>query len=139
MKQRMFNILAGSAMLACSAVVVQAQAPPAQSAPAPQTQAAPQTQGAPAPAPQIQYVQQCPTVYQSPPPNPDGPMVNIGGRHGNLRQAQGFLVESYEMIQQAQMDNDDQLGGHAQRAKDLITQAAEELRLAANVANREGR
>lgn len=150
MKQTLFFLAA--AILTGTAVGAHAQQQtPAQSQNAPQYQQAPQTQNAPqtqtAPqyqqspqtlTTQTQYQQQCPPVYQGPPPNPEGPMVNIGRRHGNLRQAQGFLVESYEAIQQAQASNDYELGGHAQHAIDLISQAAEELRLAANVSNREG-
>jgi Tfp pilus assembly protein PilX len=67
------------------------------------------------------------------------PVVNIYRRHGNLRAAQIAIVQAYQKIDAAQRDNDDQLGGHAQRAKDLLTQADQELRLAADVANREGR
>jgi tellurite resistance protein len=67
------------------------------------------------------------------------PVVNIYRRHGNLRAAQIAIVQAYQKIDAAQRDNQDQLGGHAQRAKDLLTQADEELRLAANVANQEGR
>jgi len=67
------------------------------------------------------------------------PVVNIGDRHGNLRAAQEYIVSAYQRINQAQRANDGQLGGHAQRAKDLLTQADEELRLAADVSNAEGR
>jgi hypothetical protein len=64
------------------------------------------------------------------------PVVNIDRhRHGNLAAAQSYIVQAYQKIDQAQQANHDQLGGHAQRAKDLLTQADEELRLAANVAN----
>jgi hypothetical protein len=143
MKQRLV-VLTASAILAVSTVAAHGQAaqqPAPQDQPPPQYQQQPQTQyqQPPQQAAQTQYQQQCPPVYEGPPINPEGPMVNIGKRHGNLRQAQGFLVESFEAIQQAQSANDYQLGGHAQRAKDLITQAAEELRMAANVSNREGR
>jgi hypothetical protein len=67
------------------------------------------------------------------------PVVNIGTRHGNLRSAQGDIVNAYQKIDRAQAANDDQLGGHAQRAKELLIQADMELRLAANVSNSEGR
>jgi hypothetical protein len=67
------------------------------------------------------------------------PVVNIYRRHGNLRAAQIAIVQAYQKIDAAQRDNDGQLGGHAQRAKDLLTQADAERRLAANVANQEGR
>ena len=67
------------------------------------------------------------------------PVVNIGTRHGNLRNAQEHLVQAYQYINKAQAANDDQLGGHAQKAKDLLVQADQELRMAANVSNSEGR
>jgi hypothetical protein len=68
------------------------------------------------------------------------PVVNISrSRHGNLAAAQRSIVSAYQSINRAQQDNDDQLGGHAQRAKDLLVQADQELRLAANVSNSEGR
>jgi hypothetical protein len=67
------------------------------------------------------------------------PMVDIGNRHGNLRAAQQYIQAAWQRIGQAQVDNNDQLGGHAQRAKDLLVQADEELRLAANIANQHER
>jgi hypothetical protein len=67
------------------------------------------------------------------------PGVDIGSRHGNLRNAQELIGQAYKLIGTAQADNQDQLGGHAQRAKDLLMEADAELRLAANVSNREGR
>ncbi len=67
------------------------------------------------------------------------PVVNIDHRrHGNLAAAQSYIVQAYQKVNEAQRDNDDQLGGHALRAKDFLTQADAELRLAANVANSEG-
>jgi len=64
------------------------------------------------------------------------PVVNIDRRrHGNLAAAQSYIVQAYQRLDRAQQANEDQLGGHAQRAKDLLTQADEEIRLAANVAN----
>lgn len=68
------------------------------------------------------------------------PVVNISRyRHGNLAVAQSSIVHAYQSISQAQQANDGQLGGHAQRAKDLLVQADQELRLAADVSNSEGR
>ena len=64
-----------------------------------------------------------------------GPVVDIGSRHGNLQAAQQYIVAAYQRIDDAQRANHGQLGGHAQRAKDLLTQADEELRQAADVAN----
>jgi len=63
------------------------------------------------------------------------PVVNIGSRHGNLRSAQEYITSAWQRIDEAQVDNHYNLGGHAGRAKDLLVQADEELRLAANVAN----
>jgi len=63
------------------------------------------------------------------------PVVNIGNRHGNLRSAQEYIASAWQRIDEAQVDNHYNLGGHAGRAKDLLVQADEELRLAANVAN----
>jgi len=67
------------------------------------------------------------------------PVVNIGNRHGNLRAAQQYIIQAYQKIESAQNANDYQLGGHAQRALDLLNQADAELRLAANVSNENGR
>jgi hypothetical protein len=68
------------------------------------------------------------------------PVVNIDRyRHGNLAAAQSYIVQAYQKVNQAQQANDGQLGGHAQRAKDLLVQADAELRLAANTSNAEGR
>jgi hypothetical protein len=63
------------------------------------------------------------------------PYVDIGNRHGNLRSAQENIVEAWRLVGDAQSDNDSRLGGHAARAKELLSEANEELRLAANVAN----
>jgi hypothetical protein len=67
------------------------------------------------------------------------PVVNIGDRHGNLRAAQQYIVNAWQRIDNAQVDNNYNLGGHAGRAKDLLVQADEELRLAANTANQHER
>ncbi|MBK5344137.1 hypothetical protein JFU48_22435 [Pseudomonas sp. TH49] len=63
------------------------------------------------------------------------PFVDIGGRHGNLRAAQEHIVQAWQLIGTAQFDNNSRLGGHAARAKELLAQANDELRLAADVAN----
>lgn len=68
------------------------------------------------------------------------PVVNIDRRrHGNLSAAQSYIVQAFQKLDQAQQANEDQLGGHAQRAKDLLIQADSEIRLAANVANQNRR
>ena len=67
------------------------------------------------------------------------PVVNIGDRHGNLRAAQQYIVSAWQRIDEAQQDNNYQLGGHAGRAKQLLIQADDELKQAAITANQEGR
>lgn len=64
-----------------------------------------------------------------------GPVVDIGNRHGNLRQAQENIVQAWQLVSRAQEMNDSRLGGHAANAKHLLEQANDELRLAADVAN----
>ena len=64
-----------------------------------------------------------------------GPVVDIGGKHPNLRDAQQHLVSAYGKIIDAEHDRNETLGGHGARAKQLIMEADEELRAAANVAN----
>jgi len=63
------------------------------------------------------------------------PGVDIGDRHGNLRAAQEQIDAAFQSISRAQEANDSRLGGHAGRAKELLTQASEELRMAADTAN----
>jgi hypothetical protein len=67
---------------------------------------------------------------------PQAPVVTIDpNRHGNLAAAQGDIVDAYQRIDMAQSANNDQLGGHAQKAKDFLSQANMELSLAADFAN----
>jgi hypothetical protein len=63
------------------------------------------------------------------------PPVDIGQRHGNLREAQQLVRQAFDDITNAQVDNDYALGGHAGRAKELLRQAADELKMAAETAN----
>ena len=56
-----------------------------------------------------------------------------------LSGAQSRIVEAYQLIDKAQAANKDQLGGHGEKAKQLLSQADAELRAAANVSNAEGR
>ena len=64
------------------------------------------------------------------------PSVDIDpSRHGALASAQQSIVQAFASITEAQRNNDSQLGGHAARAKELLSQANEELRLAADFAN----
>jgi hypothetical protein len=60
-----------------------------------------------------------------------GPMKG----HPNLEAAHKFLVQADEKITAAQKANEYDMEGHAQKAKDLITQALPELKQAAEAAN----
>lgn len=65
-----------------------------------------------------------------------GPAQDISAqRHPNLAAAQTSIAHAYQRIDQAQHGNNDQLGDHAQKAKDLLTQASQELKMAAEYAN----
>jgi len=55
--------------------------------------------------------------------------------HPNIAAAQRLCVQAYDKVVAAQKANEYDLGGHAQRAKDLLEQASQELKLAAETAN----
>lgn len=56
-------------------------------------------------------------------------------KHPNLAAAQTSISHAYQRIETAQQANRDKLGSHAQRAKELLAQASNELKLAAEFAN----
>lgn len=56
-------------------------------------------------------------------------------RHPNLAEAQHHILQAVEKIDQAQRANKDRLGGHAEKAKQLLDQASHELKEAAEFAN----
>jgi hypothetical protein len=56
-------------------------------------------------------------------------------RHGNLADAQNLVRDAFDRVSAAQAANNSQLGGHAARAKELMREANEEIKLAAIVAN----
>ncbi len=65
-----------------------------------------------------------------------GPVQNINPRHhANLASAQTSIAHAYQKIGAAQGANGSRLGGHAQKAKDLLARASNELKLAAEFAN----
>ena len=63
------------------------------------------------------------------------PVVNIGKRHGELRAAQEAIVSAFDYVSSAQVNNHDELGGHAAKAKEYLNKADQELRQAAEFAN----
>jgi hypothetical protein len=65
-----------------------------------------------------------------------GPAQDIdASKHPNLASAQTSIAHAYQKIDAAQQANREQLGDHAQKAKDLLVQASQELKLAAEYAN----
>ncbi len=68
------------------------------------------------------------------------PERNISSaRHPNLAAAQRLSRQAWERIVSAQQANEWDMQGHAQKAKELLDQVNQELKLAAEVANRTGR
>jgi hypothetical protein len=66
----------------------------------------------------------------------DEPAQNISAsKHGNLAAAQNFTKQAFDKMTAAQKANEFDLGGHAGRAKQLLDQAANEMKLAAIAAN----
>lgn len=65
------------------------------------------------------------------------PVDNVNpARHPNIAAAQRFATQAYEKVVAAQKANEFDLGGHAQKAKELLEQATAELKLAAVAANK---
>lgn len=69
--------------------------------------------------------------------NAQKPVRNVSKeRHPNLAAAQRLTAQAYQKILDAQKANDWDLGGHAEKAKKLLEQANDELKLAAIDANK---
>ena len=65
------------------------------------------------------------------------PVRNVSAaRHPNLAAAQRLSQQAFEKIEEAQKANEWDMGGHAQKAKELLEQVNSELKLAAQAANR---
>ncbi len=64
------------------------------------------------------------------------PAVNIDKtRHANLAAAQRLIAEANKSIMLAQKDNRYDMHGNATKARELLVQASEELKAAAEAAN----
>ena len=63
--------------------------------------------------------------------------VDVGPRHGNLRAAQKLIERAINKITAAQVANEYDMKGHAARAKELLDQAYDEIKMAALAANRD--
>ena len=128
MKQTMTVLAAG----ALWAIVACAQQPTYQQPPANQP---PPPAGQQPPA----YPQQQPNLPpppDQPPPGAREPTLNVSPyRHGNIARAQEFSRNAFDAMTQAQQANEFDMGGHAERAKQLLAQANDEMKLAAEWAN----
>ena len=64
------------------------------------------------------------------------PKDNINpAKHPNLAAAQDMCTRAWEKIMAAQKANEFDMQGHAQKAKDLLDQVNQQLKLAAEAAN----
>jgi len=65
------------------------------------------------------------------------PKQNVSGaRHPNIAAAQRFSKQAFDKIIDAQKANEWDMQGHAQKAKELLDQVNNELKLAAEAANK---
>jgi hypothetical protein len=64
------------------------------------------------------------------------PVENVGKRHPNLAAAQHLSDQAFQKIADAQRANEFDMGGHAQKAKELLDEASKELKEAATTANK---
>ncbi len=65
------------------------------------------------------------------------PVQNVSpSHHPNLAAAQHLATQAFEKIVAAQKANEWDMGGHAQKAKELLEQVNSELKLAAEAANK---
>ena len=64
-----------------------------------------------------------------------GAMAYAAGRHPNLNEAHKLVLKALNKLDAAQKDNEFDLGGHAAKAKDLLTQAESEIKQAKDAAN----
>jgi len=65
------------------------------------------------------------------------PKDNVSSaRHPNLAAAQKLCTEAYEKIIAAQQANEWDMNGHAQKAKNLLDQVNNQLKMAAEAANK---
>lgn len=65
------------------------------------------------------------------------PVENVSkGRHPNIAAAQRLSQQAFEKISAAQQANEWDMQGHAAKAKELLEQVNKELKMAAEMANK---
>jgi hypothetical protein len=67
-------------------------------------------------------------------PTPPPPKITVPANYGNMQDAQRSLLQAYNYLVQAQKNNNDNLGGYAASAEQLIDQADNDILLAAEYA-----
>jgi hypothetical protein len=64
------------------------------------------------------------------------PVENVSGKkHPNIAAAQRLSEQAFQKLTAAQEANEFDMGGHAKKAKELLEQANQEMKLAAEAAN----
>ena len=135
LKRTMAVLAAGAlwAIVACAQQPVYQQPPAYQPPPANQQPPASQQQQPPNQPPPASP----PPPPDQPPPGVREPSLNVSPyRHGNIARAQEYSRYAFDAMTQAQQANEFDMGGHAERAKQLLAQANDEMKLAAEWANR---
>ena len=133
LKRTMAVLAAGAlwAIVACAQQPVYQQPPAYQPPPANQQPPASQQQPPNQPPPASP-----PPPPDQPPPGVREPSLNVSPyRHGNIARAQEYSRYAFDAMTQAQQANEFDMGGHAERAKQLLAQANDEMKLAAQWAN----
>lgn len=65
------------------------------------------------------------------------PPVNVSAKkHPNLNAAQKMIDNAYDKIREAQKANEYDMDGHAKKAEEALKSASEEIKLAAEAANK---
>lgn len=68
------------------------------------------------------------------------PAQNVSARkHPNLAAAQRLTAQAFQKVTAAQQANEYDMDGHAAKAKELLDQASNELKQAAEAANKNGK
>jgi hypothetical protein len=65
------------------------------------------------------------------------PVKNVSAaKHPNLAAAQKLCVQAFDKLEAAQKANEYDMDGHAQKAKDMLKTVNDEIKLAAEAANK---
>jgi hypothetical protein len=67
------------------------------------------------------------------------PAQNVGKRHPNLEAAQRLCLQAFKKLTASQAANEFDEGGHAAKAKDLLDQVNQQIKMAAETDNSKGK